>query len=261
MLNNKKKENGFTIIELMIGLSLAMILTLAIANIYTQTRQTFRVQSAISNQAEEGKYAISTIQRMIYQAGYINKSNMKSKESDIFLANFGMNGSEVIKGDDQNINLRFMGDPDGKIISCADDSTGNSDYPSLKNLTNIYGYRIHLDGNTLKCSKLSSSGSISDSQAIASNVVDFKVTYGIDSDGDKVADNYTNTGSIDWKKVYSIKTCIVTKSNEINLTPNTSGRKYLNCDFPNHGNTSITNDDGRNYRTFSTTVYLRNKVN
>ncbi|QZA77533.1 PilW family protein [Deefgea tanakiae] len=255
-----QNENGFTIIELMIGLALAMVLTLAIANIYIQTRQTFRTQSAITNQADEGKFALSTIQRMIFQAGYINKTNMKTLPTTAFTANFGMNAGEIIKGNDQQINIRFMGDTDANIISCASDSSGNADYPSLKD-SNIHGYRIHLDGTQLKCSKLSSAGAISDSQVIADNIVEFKVTYGIDSDTDKISDNYADSGITDWNKVYSIRTCIVTKSKENNIATKTNNRKYLNCTFPDHSKTSINSNEGSNYRTFSTTVYLRNKMN
>ncbi|MBM5572884.1 MULTISPECIES: PilW family protein [Deefgea] len=255
-----QNENGFTIIELMIGLALAMLLTLAIANMYIQTRQTFRTQSAITNQADEGKFALSTIQRMIFQAGYINKANMKTSPATAFTASYGMNNGEIIKGNNQQINIRFMGDTDANIISCAGDNTGNLDYPSLKD-SNIHGYRIHLDGSQLKCSKLSNTGTISDSQVIADNIVEFKVTYGVDSDTDKISDNYADSGITDWGKVYSIKTCIVTKSKETNIAAKTNNRKYLNCNFPEQSKTSINNTDGSNYRTFSTTVYLRNKMN
>jgi type IV pilus assembly protein PilW len=251
-------QRGFTIVELMVGLTLALLITLGVANIYLQTRQTFRTQTALTRLAEDGKYAVATLQRMIYQAGYLNTGKMKSSPT-VFTAGHGMSAATVLNGTATSLNVRFWGDPDGNVISCAQDTSGNSDFPALKAADQQYGYTLYVENNQLKCAKLSSTATTSDAQVLADNVVDFKLSYGVDTDGDRLADTYKNTG-IDWSKVYAIRACLVVKSQESNIAVSTSGKSYLNCNFPEHSRQSVADSDGHLYRTFSNTIYLRNKV-
>ncbi|WP_288841536.1 PilW family protein [uncultured Deefgea sp.] len=259
-----KYNLGFTLIELMIGLSLAMLLTLAVANIYLQTKNTFSTQSEVNRQADEGKYALFTIQRIAYQAGYIDEANIAVYFKNMATTH-GIDAKNIIKGNANSISARFYGDPLGHSISCAADSAGNSNFPQLKDSA-LHGYKIYLDGAQLKCGKLSAAGVVSDEQVITDNVIDFNILYGedkADADGinigkkDHIADAYKNT-SVNWEDVYSIKVCLVTKSSKNNIAAKTTGRTYLKCD---NTQAAIDANDGTNYRTFNTTVSLRNKYN
>jgi type IV pilus assembly protein PilW len=253
-----KKIRGFTIVELMVGLTLAMLLTLGIGNIYVETRKTFRAQTALARMVEDGKYAMSTIQRMAYQAGYLNTSKMKSNHT-IFSAGYGMGNGLVLSGDAGSLSVRFFGDADGNVISCAQDASGNSSYPAVTE-NRQYGYKLYREGNQLICASLSSAGATANPQVLADQIVDFKLIYGVDSDGDRLADTYTAVPA-NWANVFSIRACLVVKTKENNIANSATGKSYLNCDFPGHQQQTVADNDGHLYRTFSNTIYLRNKVN
>ncbi|QLI80762.1 PilW family protein [Chitinibacter fontanus] len=254
------RQTGFTLVELMVGLTLALLLTLGIANIYVQTRQTFRSQTALSRMTEDGKYAMASLQRMMFQAGFQNTSSMKSNMSTAFPAGYGMAAGTVIKGNDTSVDIRFLGDPDGNIITCAQDSTGNSDYPLLTT-NQQYAYRLSVENSQLKCGRLDNTGStVSNQQVLADNIVDFNLVYGVDSDNDRLTDTYTDAPT-NWANVYSVRACMVVRSRDDKISVSSTGKSYLNCSFPDHAQQSVSNSDGHLYRTFSTTLYLRNKPN
>ncbi|WP_047392613.1 PilW family protein [Chitinibacter sp. ZOR0017] len=256
----KPRQSGFTLVELMVGLTLALLLTLGIANIYLQTRQTFRSQTALARMTEDGKYALATLQRMIYQAGFQNTANMTAAAATAFPAGYGMTAGAFIKGTSTSVDLRFLGDTEGNMVTCAQDTSGNADYPALK-LNQQYAYRLSFQNNQLSCGTLNSAGTtVTDSQVLADNIIDFKLTYGVDSDGDRLADSYTDSPT-NWANVYAVRACMVVRSSDDKITVSSSGKTYLNCDFPNHAQQSVDDSDGHLYRTFSTTLYLRNKTN
>lgn len=283
------KQTGFTITELMVGLALAMILTLAVANVYIETRTTFRTQAAQSRLGDEGRFAMATLQRMVFQAGYRDSANMTKNALLAFpQAQGSVQAEEVIDGSSQAMTVRFYGDSNGSILSCANDAAGNADFPAVTQ-SQVYAYKIYVDNNQLVCASLANDGSVTANtkQVIADNVIDFKLQYGIDTKDqvadcsassnesaeiDQIADCYADTvpatasdnGKPGGTKVFAVKMCIVVRSTETNLfrpEKKTDGtlvaRSYLDC---NNASTDLDSSDTRLYRTFTTAMYLRNQI-
>ncbi|UXY15650.1 PilW family protein [Chitiniphilus purpureus] len=244
---------GFTIVELMIGLSLALLLALAIASVYSQTRQTFRLQAAQSRLSDDGQYVLETYKRMLTQSGY--RSWNGSAGGQILIAAFPaatpFAAGDTLLEDDDGIHVRFYGDTDGNVIRC--ETSNDADYPFLKAAgaaTTRYTFVLYHDDNadTLNCAAADKSNA----RVLVSNVVDYSMRYGQDTGSDRIPDQYVAAAAATWAKVYAARLCVVLRSAEINLV--NEAMKYQDC-----SGVTQTATDKRLYRTFTATVQLRNR--
>lgn len=63
-------HRGFSLVELMVALAISMVAMVAVTELYLGTRQTYRVQAMQSRLSEDGRFALSILQRLVSQAGY-----------------------------------------------------------------------------------------------------------------------------------------------------------------------------------------------
>ncbi|HSC76075.1 MAG TPA: PilW family protein, partial [Pseudomonadales bacterium] len=233
-------------------LTLALILAFAIASVYLQTKQSFRLQTAQSRISDEGSYALGLYRRMLSQAGYRSWAGTlgSATQEAAFPAATPYAAGQSLINSNGELYLRFSGDPDGSILRC--DESNDANYPSLNatgSQNTVYSYKLYRDGNTLKCALANGNAS----RVITSNVIDYAVVYGIDSDNNQIADDYKSAANVsDWAKAYAARVCIVLSSEAGNLAP--EAMKYQDC-----SGTSQTASDKKLYRTFITTVQLRNR--
>lgn len=66
----RETQSGLTLVELMISLALGLIITLAVGYLYTNSRQSYRVNDNIAHIQENGRYALEMIGRDLRMAGY-----------------------------------------------------------------------------------------------------------------------------------------------------------------------------------------------
>jgi len=69
MINNK--NNGFSIIELMIGVTISLLLVAAAATIWVSSKVSYGVQSDLSEIQEIGRFAATMLQREIRETGHM----------------------------------------------------------------------------------------------------------------------------------------------------------------------------------------------
>lgn len=65
-----RSQRGFSLIELLVAVAISMVAILAATEMYMATLQTRRIQSMQTPLADEGRFAISMIQRIVSQAGF-----------------------------------------------------------------------------------------------------------------------------------------------------------------------------------------------
>lgn len=71
MLTIKPKSQGFTLIELMVAITLGLIILAVLSQVYVSSKKTYRVQEALSRLQENGRYAVDFLGRDIRMAGYM----------------------------------------------------------------------------------------------------------------------------------------------------------------------------------------------
>ena len=68
--SSQKRLSGFTLIELMVGMTLSLLLTIAIVSILIQSRTSYKYQEALAAARSGGSSAITIIEQELRIAGY-----------------------------------------------------------------------------------------------------------------------------------------------------------------------------------------------
>lgn len=69
-LSNQIRQQGFTIVEILIAITLSMILIAGVIQIYLSSKTSFQVQSQLSRLQENQRITVDFLQRDIIQAGF-----------------------------------------------------------------------------------------------------------------------------------------------------------------------------------------------
>lgn len=70
-MNHIKKQQGLSLVELMIAIVLGLILVAGVIELFVNNRQVYRVQDAQSRLQENGRYAMKVLTQSIERAGYL----------------------------------------------------------------------------------------------------------------------------------------------------------------------------------------------
>lgn len=260
----KTIQRGFSLVELMIAMTIALIATLAATQIYASTRQTYRLQSMQNRLSDDGRFALSMLRRVFLQAGF--QPNPASTRDNAF-----GNTKFLTPTSANSVTIRFISDG-RNFIGC--------DGAVIANETNIQALTIgRTQGtNTLSCSSTGAANAVDwiAPEGKSSELVDLKFEYGTDTapdtpvaygcganavnqSGNKVrdcvADQYTQdmaTNNPD--NIVAVKVCLVLRTEEIDLSINRSDN-YRNC---SDAGIDGPKQDRRLYRTFRSTILLRN---
>ena len=67
----KSKSRGFTLVELMVAITIGLIILAVLSQVYVGSKRTYRSQEALSRLQENGRYAIDFLGRDLRVAGYM----------------------------------------------------------------------------------------------------------------------------------------------------------------------------------------------
>ncbi len=105
---NLGKQNGLTIIEVMIALTLSLILTVGLTQIFTANSKTFRVAEASGRTQEVGRLATMIVGREIRNAGYwgcLGTDGLQSGRLNSILNDAGFDVGALLRGLDAENNI------------------------------------------------------------------------------------------------------------------------------------------------------------
>ena len=208
------RQGGLTLIELLVSLVLASIITLAATALYSVTVSSYKTVDAAQELQDSGRFALEVIGQAARMAGYQNYAQRDGSGNDNsrrFAATptlptvRGFNNSTIKSStlndgdgatDNGGLNLsdtlafRFQGsskldnavEADGSIIDCS--GTAKS-YPANPNDVGLSLFSVAVDTigePALRCT--SSTSTIP--QPILKGVETFQVMYGLDTNGDSV---------------------------------------------------------------------------
>lgn len=254
MKHSPKQSAGFSLVELMVALVIALISIAAATEIYISSRQTNRIQGMQSRLAEDGRYAISMLQRMISQAGYRPNPNI------LIASDF------ITPVSSESVTIKFTADG---VSSVACDGT----VPAANAVQTI---TIAKSGGKLQCGAVDWLAPSSAGTGNGTELVDFALKFGTDTgpttvadlgcgadvgtalkDRDCVADTYVlATALANPAKIVAIRACVVLRTEAVDSSV-VKAAVVKGCD----GVTDIAGslDDHKIYRTFRTTIQLRNR--
>jgi type IV pilus assembly protein PilW len=247
-------QQGFTLVELMIAVTISLILLLVITTVFTSTRQVFRVQEENARIQESGRFALEIIGRSIKQAGHADIPFTGSKVS---FAGTAITGTDGAAGVADTLTVQY----DGAV---GDRECTNGTQVTAANIaagSNIIQTHFNLDAANaqLRCAGVIGAtpavpGAPPTGPVILENIEDLQLLYGIDTVGDQSANQYV-AAPADWTQVVTARVCVLIRSNQTNIVA--AGGTYLDC----NGAAVAVPADRRLRRAFTETFNLRNRVN
>ena len=269
-----RSQKGFTLVELMIAITLGLIVLLAIGSIYIGSRQTYRVQEDNARLQEAGRYALEVIGRSLRQAGADTELSFGSAAINPTCSApsactpvIGTNGTGAAP---DTLTVQFFAGRDeldsGTGNWITRDCTGGivTYTPTGTVITNLID--VGPDAGSLATGTgLRCTGNAGGIQALVSDVEDFQVLYGIDTTNDQSADQYVaSPTAAQWPQVVTARVCVLLQSanNGLAVAP----QRYLNCAGALGTATGVgafttaAAGDLRLHRSFAATYNLRNRI-
>ena len=160
-------QRGMGLIELMIGMTISLIVLIALGYFFLGSTQANRTHNDISRMQESGRHALEILGSAIRQAGY-------RTDADVAFAGTALTGTNATP---DTITVQFDAQ-EGDETDCAGNLI-DADAPSPGNLVT---YAFAVNGSL----QLTCQG-----QPVADNIEDMQITYGIDTTKDGVIDLYT----------------------------------------------------------------------
>ncbi|SEM96594.1 PilW family protein [Nitrosomonas marina] len=244
----KSRQGGFTLVEMMIALTLGLVILLAIGTVFVSSSQTFRGQEENARIQESGRFALEIIGRSIKQAGH---ADIPFAGFKVAFSGVPINGVDGGGGVPDTLTVQY----DGAI---GDNDCEGTQVAAADNIIQNY-FNVDVANAQLRCD-----GEIDPAPAVpaappsgtvlAENIEDLQILYGIDTAGDQSANQYVDTPA-DWDQVVTARVCVLVRSDQNNIA--SVGNNYRDCS----GALAAVPADGRLRRAFTATFNLRNRIN
>lgn len=257
---NKLTIKGFSIVELLVAITISSLLLLGVTKIFIDTKSSYSLREGLSRLQENGRFAMDLVQISFRQTGFkadgfqsdnaaflVDAGNYGPANNDFVVSGQVVAGSEGGGTNSDTLSFRFQ-QPSAApfVVEC------NPNLPAVAGATLVNTIYIAAD-STLHC--IDSAGN---DQQIIDGVQNLQILYGVDSDLDRVADMYiradTVTANGDWPQVVSVRLALLLSSVDpaINI-PDTAVYNLLGT------NVGPFNDPLRRH-VFTTSVAFRNKL-
>lgn len=266
---NADIQYGFSLVEIMVALSISLLLLAGVLQIFLSSKQAYRAQENLSRVQENDRFAVDYLGRYLRLAGY--RANLDKTAAERFPS-----GSESLNGADNDsdssntiadgsdtITVRFEGDGTTAMRDCL-----GSIIQTNEIATNVF--RISTS-NELTCTTPAGQKTCSAptsgvgvcinpatqasarTETIVEGVENMQVLYGEDTDGNGVANRYVtraNVSNID--NVVTIRISLLLRTMEDNIADTPVSYTYNGA--------TVNPGDRRLRRIATTTIALRNRL-
>ncbi|MBQ0755743.1 MAG: PilW family protein [Amphritea sp.] len=223
-------QSGLTLIELMVASVIGLLLTSAMLAAYVASAQTYQLQDAMSEVQESGRFAMHALLKDLRQSGV------------------GVSGDLIIEG----------------VFNTAADVTAfESTHSDLvivqKNIRSeiVYLPGLETDGIAyyIGATGVGRIALYKNGDALVEGISELIIEYGVDTDGDKLVDNYIKLASMsvaDKGNVISARFYLLMSSSATGVT---GKAQQLAVPF-----VAVDTSDRRLYQIFTATALLRNAL-
>ncbi|MCP5243407.1 MAG: PilW family protein [Burkholderiales bacterium] len=244
-------QGGFTLVEMMIALTLGLVILLVIGTVFVSSSQTFRIQEDNARIQESGRFALEIIGRSIKQAGH---ADIPFTGFKVAFSGVPINGVDGGAGIPDTLTVQYDG-----VIGESDCEGTNVTVVTAPDSIIQNHFNVDTANAQLRCDGEINvippvPGAAPSGIVLADNVEDLQILYGIDTIGDQSANQYVVTPA-DWDQVVTARVCVLVRSDKTNTA--TVGNNYRDC----NGTMAVVPADGRLRRAFTATFNLRNRIN
>lgn len=252
----RRVERGFTLIELMVAVTIGLLLTVVVANLFLGSRATYQTTDEVSRMQENIRFAYQLLSRTIHVAGYRSSPNTYAIDvpgiAGVFSgANVALLGTEGGGTVPDSFTVRYHGSgnaagtPDGSIVDC----TG-AEIDAGVITTNTFTIAAGANGgNALFCNNGAA-------VEVVPDVENMQILYGEDINGDLVADRYVAAANVaDFNAVVTLRISLLfrTPNMPASVLPDTTT-------YDLNGTVVGPFNDTRIRRVFTLNMNLRNRT-
>ena len=276
------QEHGFTLVELLVALTIGLLITLVVTQAYLSGLGTQRDQTSLTRAQEASRFAFDALSKAIRRAGYKNPkatglgfcdsptvvrlvAGNDMASIDPTAANLTGSTVTVLNTSDA-VRVRYFGEgntvtntADGTISDCQ----GTAVAPNALVEETYFVAADANNGNepTLFC--YSSASAANGNVALVPGVESLQMLFGVDTDSDGSINGYvTATNITNTNNVRSIMISMVTRTPDANaVNRSAQSVNHFDSHYPatgDAGNTFNAPADGRMRQHSVTTIALRN---
>lgn len=222
----RRHQAGFTMIELMVSIAIALFIVAGLTVLFINMRTTFTSQDKLSQLQDSQRLAVTMLTTTVQSAGYfvdpVNNTSIgalpttlvANPDGTTYAAGQGISGTSG--GGSDTVNVRYQTASGDGLMNCLGASN-----PVASGVPAVWVNSFAVNAsNELTCA-VNGGAAV----ALVSNVARMTVLYGVDTDGDGKADTYLNAAAISsaglWGNAYTAQFTL-SFINLMNSTPGAS---------------------------------------
>lgn len=288
-MNNNKRQQGMTLVELMVALLVSMVLVAGIGTVYISSKHNYQTRDQLSELDENARVALEALKRHLEHAGYASNglfplphpfvlatpsqencadgSNSIRTRSSLYLTQDGAVPEPPANVQGDGVGIAFLAD-DNLFRDCANAIVApecrQNQAPSTRASLVYNTFSLDQPGSPRTNSigdvipSLYCSGSVNANRTlIAEGIENIQIMYGLDLDNNGAVDQYASAADVaadEWGNVISIKIALLVRSIEPVLAA-AEAHSYTLLE-----GVVINTDDRYQRAVFTTVIQLRNMV-
>lgn len=218
-------QRGMGLVELMIGMTLGLVLLIALGYFFLGGRQANRTHDDISRMQESGRHALEIMGTAIRQAGYRANADAPA---------FAGTALAGVDGTPDSITIQYDAQEGGETDCAGTNVAGGT----------LVTYAFAVNANR----QLTCNG-----QPVADNIEDLQIEYGIDSDKNGVIDSYKAAPTaVEFPQVAAVRVQLLVRGPTANTA--TGQQTY------NFNGAQVTRTDGFLRQVYTATFTVRNQA-
>jgi type IV pilus assembly protein PilW len=267
-----RHARGFTLIELMVAVTIGLLLTVAIAQLFIGSRRSYATSDDLSRMQENMRYAHDVLSRTIRMSGYMSAPTRFSVDTDSYLGVFAA-GNNALTGTDGNagsslttvtnpdtLTVRYQGTSDaaGVADGVTVDCTGQ---PVAADVISTNIFSIVKDVPTNKSSLVCQTVAGGAVTVLVEDVENMQILYGEEKNGDFTADAYVPADLVaDMNRVVSLRIALLFRTANLRVRSDPDTNTYKMHGGTVAAPTAVGDENTRIRRVMTATIALRNRT-
>lgn len=229
IMRKKTRAAGFSLVELMIALVIALFIILGMIGIVFTMKGSFTTQDNLSRMQESERFVLTVLDNTVRAAGYFANPTTTSASNALpatgtpnpdgttFAAGQGIAATTGATSD--TFNIRFQSASGDGLMNCLGDTN------TVAGTTTVWSNSFAVNAsNQLTCTVSTDGGTPGTPVVLVDNVSAVKVLYGVDTDGDGSADTYLSSTDVTTKNVWPAVLSVQVKITFVDLINSTTGK-------------------------------------
>ena len=250
-----RHARGFTLLELMIAMTIGLLLTVVVAQVFLGSKRAHATTDDVSRMQENMRFAHDVLSRMVRMASYVSAPAKFPIPTDGYPgifggANLALEGKDGANGEPDEFTVRYNGTPDLATTDCL----GKVIAPDEIAVNRFF---ILKDTATRASSLACSTGG--DPQILVPDVDNMQVLYGEETTGDFTTDRYVSrSANPSFDRVIGMRIALLFRTANVNVrsVPDTTTKhKLLDVEVPAFAGDEAT----RIRRVMTLTLAMRNR--